>query len=333
MASNRAAYLDSKSATLRLESAPMPSPGPNEIVIANRAIAMNPIVNFQRAVGARVKSWPYVLGSDVAGEVHEVGSGVTKFRQGDRVVGHSRGLLTGEEAGGAFQQSTKLPAANAAVVPDQIPFKDAAVLPMAIDTGTAALFQDEEGGLRLPWPTLSPKPTGKTIVVYGASSSVGSMAVQLATAAGVRVIAIASARNHELCRKCGASEALDYKKDSLVEDVVNAVGEDDFVGVFRPISTAETFKCDLAILERLGGGSLAATHKVPEALPSNVKARYVFGLGDFSFPVWEDFVAPALASGQLKCLPSPLVVGKGSREPGASVGQAEGWCVRANSCG
>lgn len=87
MASNRAAWLDEKNSKLRVGDAPMPQPGPEEIVIKNRAIAVNTVDWHMQDIGIFVQQWPTILGSDVAGEVHEVGSNVTRFKKGNRVVG------------------------------------------------------------------------------------------------------------------------------------------------------------------------------------------------------------------------------------------------------
>jgi NADPH:quinone reductase-like Zn-dependent oxidoreductase len=65
----------------------MPTPGPDEVVVKNRAVAVNPVDwKIQAAGGAWLKLWPIVLGTDIAGELHEVGSNVTKFKKGDRVL-------------------------------------------------------------------------------------------------------------------------------------------------------------------------------------------------------------------------------------------------------
>ena len=65
----------------------MPSPGPDEVVVRNRAVAVNPVDwKIQTSGGAFLKAWPVVLGTDIAGDVHEVGSNVTKFKKGDRVL-------------------------------------------------------------------------------------------------------------------------------------------------------------------------------------------------------------------------------------------------------
>jgi len=139
MASNKIAFLDAPATPLRIADAPMPEPGPNDVVIKNRAIAINPIDYMQQATGYFLKNYPHVLGSDIAGTVHSVGSAVTKFKAGDRVVGHAWSFMTSKPQDGAYSLYTSLPAANSAIIPPGVDFKEAAVLPMAIDTATFGL--------------------------------------------------------------------------------------------------------------------------------------------------------------------------------------------------
>ena len=173
---------------------------------------------------------------------------------------------------------------------------------------------DQSGNsLGLPSPSLNPKPCGKTILIWGGSSSVGALAIQLAVAAGVKVITVASSRNFDLCKRCGASEVFDYNKDSIVDDVVNAVKSagGDFAGVFDTISTAESFKPVVRVVEALGGDTVSVVlPTVPEA-PSGIKVNVIHGYGPFIFSFWESYITPALQDGKLKCLPEPSVVGKG----------------------
>jgi NADPH:quinone reductase-like Zn-dependent oxidoreductase len=260
-------------------------------------------------MGFLIEKWPKVLGSDVAGEVHEVGSHVTTFKKGDRVAGITQGFLTGNPDEGAFSLYTKLSTKNAALVPSSVPLINAAVLGAAVGTAVCAL--NGKDYLDLPYPSLDAEPTGKVVVVYGGSTAIGSMTTQLATAAGIRVISIASPKNFDFCRTCGATDVFDYKDSHMIDDVVKAVGEDTFVGIFTSISTDATYELTLPILERLGGGRMATSQPPPEKLPGNVKATMVMGVGDHSAPVWQNFVTKALESGQLKCLPESLVVGKG----------------------
>ena len=170
--------------------------------------------------------------------------------------------------------------------------------------------------LNLPYPTLdgSAPGAGKTLVIYGASSGVGVITTQIAAATGINVLAIAGAHNHNLVKKAGAAQVFDHKDADVVEKVIAAANasEGEFVGVFDTISTPETYPRDLAILEKLGGGHLAAVHPPPsEGVPSNVKAGMIFAVHDVATPVFENWVTPALESGKLKVLPPPTVVGKG----------------------
>lgn len=264
---------------------------------------------MQQAFGFMIETWPKVLGSDVAGEVHEVGSNVKAFKKGDRVAGITQGLLNGNPDEGAFALYTRLSTKNAAVIPSNVPFTDAAVLGMAIGTATSGL--NGKDYLNQPFPGVDAKSTGRVLVVYGGSSAIGSMTTQLATAAGIRVISIASSKNFEFCRKCGASDVFDYNDSNVVDDVVKAVGKDTFAGIYNAISTEDTYKIALPILEKLGGGNMATSQPPPEKLPEKVNAAQMFGEGDHSAPVWQKFVTKALESGQLKCLPEPMVIGRG----------------------
>ena len=139
------------------------------------------------------------------------------------------------------------------------------------------------------------------------------MVTQLATAAGIQVIAITGAKNAGLSKRCGAVEVFDYKDDSVVDKVVDAVRKsgNEFVGIFDAISIPETYTPDLAILAQLGGGQLACTHPPPTDVPANVTAGMIFAVNDVATPVWKDYVTPALEASKLLCLPPPTVVGKG----------------------
>lgn len=167
--------------------------------------------------------------------------------------------------------------------------------------------------LGLPYPSLEPTSSGKILIVYGGSSSVGSMTTQLATAAGIKVISIASAHNFDFSRSCGAAEVFDYHDASFVEKVTDAVAQSgqEFVGIFDAVATPETYANGLAIFAKLGGGHLACVHPPPDNVPENIKAGMIFAVDDVATPVWRDYVTPALRAGKLKCLPRPLVVGKG----------------------
>ncbi|TVY57248.1 Dehydrogenase orsE [Lachnellula cervina] len=321
---NQAAWLTKAGTPLEVGDAPLPIAGPGEIVVKNAAVAINPLDCHMQDVGVFVQQWPAIFGCDVAGEVYEVGADVQRFKRGDRVIGHAINLVSGRPQDGAYALYTVIPTNKAAILPDAISFTNGVVVPFAVETAVCVLSLKVPGvampgvstpALGLPYPSLQdPAPSlGKTLVVYGGSSSVGSMTTQLATAAGIHIISIAGAHNLDFSKRCGAAQVFDHKDPSVVDRVVESVAQSghEFIGIFDAIATPDTYAHDLAILARLGGGHLACVHPPPADVPSNVKAGMIFAVNDIATPVWEDYVTPALEVGKIQCLPPPTVVGKG----------------------
>jgi NADPH:quinone reductase-like Zn-dependent oxidoreductase len=194
MPSNSAAWLTSSKTALEVKSAPYPTPDENTIVVKNGAIGINPIdylIQDNPGIALPFIKLPFVIGTDVAGEVVEVGHGVTRFKIGDRVVGQARGVLRKRNASseGAFQAYTVLLSDMTSPIPDHLSFESAAVLPLGLSTATAGLFQDDQLALQLPSAPCN-SPINKTLLVWGGSTSVGSNAIQLAVAAGYEVITV-----------------------------------------------------------------------------------------------------------------------------------------------
>ncbi|KAK3107945.1 hypothetical protein LTR53_018003, partial [Teratosphaeriaceae sp. CCFEE 6253] len=209
---------------------------------------------------------------------------------------------------------SRVKAGKAAVLPKSITYAAGSVLPLALDTAAVGLYSDGDKGLGLPPPSLDPKPSGKVLVLWGGSSSVGALVTQLAVASGVKVITTASTHNFGFCKDAGASEVFDYKSLSVVDDVVAAVKSTgaEFVGLYDAISLPDdSYKYTLPIVEKLGGGVLSIVLPPPENAPKGVKPAGVFGINDMTHGIWEDYVTPALEAGKLRCLPPPQVVGKG----------------------
>jgi NADPH:quinone reductase-like Zn-dependent oxidoreductase len=208
--SNEAVWLPAKHAALEIKAAAYPTAGDHEIVVKNSAVAINPLDWLTIAVGDILLPWtryPFILGSDLAGEVVEVGRGVTRFKVGDRVLGHAvaSDKSRNRPSDGAFQQFTLVLEHMASPIPDSLPYEDAAVVPLGLTTAACALFQKDQ--LALEHPSLDPTPTGKTVLIWGGSTSVGCNAIQLAVAAGYDVVTTASPKNFDFLRKLGATEA------------------------------------------------------------------------------------------------------------------------------
>lgn len=86
MAVNHAAWLDGKGQKLRVGPAAMPIPGPGEVVVRNRAVAVNPVDWKVQDFGVMVQQWPTLMGGDIAGEIVDIGHGVERLQRGDRVM-------------------------------------------------------------------------------------------------------------------------------------------------------------------------------------------------------------------------------------------------------
>src|SRR5690349_10957393 len=101
MSKNTAAWIDSPYADLTIREAPMPAPGPDQLLIEVRALAVNPLDAIIQSNGTVMYGWlqyPVILGEDVAGIVVETGANVDGFAPGDRVVAYAIGLEKGRDA-------------------------------------------------------------------------------------------------------------------------------------------------------------------------------------------------------------------------------------------
>jgi NADPH:quinone reductase-like Zn-dependent oxidoreductase len=216
--------LPAKRADLTMTQAADTLPGPDQIAVRVRAVAVNPFDRYIQAMGDVIAGYliyPVILGSDVAGEVVAVGANVTRFRGGDRVLGHAAGLEKSRNnaAEGGFQERVLLLDRMASPIPAHLSFEQAAVLPLGLSTAASALFQKDFLGL--PAPTLNPTSTGEVVLVWGGSTSVGSNAIQLARAAGYDVVTTCSPRNRDYVMTLGASDVFDYR----AADVERRIGD------------------------------------------------------------------------------------------------------------
>ncbi|MFG3201112.1 NADP-dependent oxidoreductase [Streptomyces sp. NPDC048192] len=164
-----------------------PRPGPGQILIAVRAAGVNPVdwklrEGFRRP-GESEPVFPRVFGSEAAGVVQEAGPGVTGFAAGDEVFGST--------ADGGYAEYALLTAGVTAHKPAAVSFRDAATLPVA-----AATAYDGVRQLDLPG--------GATLLVTGAGGGVGSAAVQIARAFGLRVVGVASEGKRDFVESLGA---------------------------------------------------------------------------------------------------------------------------------
>jgi putative PIG3 family NAD(P)H quinone oxidoreductase len=201
---------------LAVEEVPDPTPGPDEVVVAVRASALNRADLLQR-MGLYPNPYPEDLeipGLEYAGTVSEVGSRVRRWAPGDEVMG-----ITG---GGAHAERVVVHERQAMRLPAGVSLDDAAAIPEVFLTAWDALVL--QGGLT----------SGRWALVHAGASGVGTAAIQLATAIGARVAVTCSAGKVEACRGLGADLVVDYGSQDFVVEVLRAtagVGADVILDV------------------------------------------------------------------------------------------------------
>lgn len=192
---------------LSLEDVADPVPGPDEVVIAVAASAMNRADVIQRMGGypdprGRV---PEIPGLEFAGTVIECGERVRMWRPGDRVMGI--------EAGGAHAERIATHERQLLRVPDALDLADAAAIPEVFLTAWDALVL--QGGLT----------SGRWALVHAGASGVGTAAIQIALAIGARVAVTCSIGKAQVCRDLGAHLVLQRSPHDWLSDAQSAVPE------------------------------------------------------------------------------------------------------------
>lgn len=200
---------------LRIAERPDPVAGPGQVLIRVRAAGVNRPDLLQRT-GAYPPppGASDVLGLEIAGEIEAVGEGVTRWTVGDRVC-----ALLG---GGGYAELAVVDARHVLPIPEGLDFVQAAVLPETVFTVFANVF--EGGALK----------AGETLLIHGATSGIGVTAIQMAKAAGARVIATSRGADKTAAAKAlGADISLDAKSEDLEAQIREAGGADvvlDMVG-------------------------------------------------------------------------------------------------------
>ncbi|MCJ1434117.1 hypothetical protein MMC27_003483 [Xylographa pallens] len=318
--SNRAAWLPAKqSPTTVVDAAPYTPPSAHELVIRTKVVALNPADVVIQKRGILLQAFPAILGFDVAGEVVEVGSSLADaYAVGDRVIGAGTCLQRkdGAYCYAGFQAYVVLRAPFVTKIPDAVAYEDAAVLPIGINTAASCLFMDATLGLHAPSVDGVITRQGKTLLVWGASSCVGSCGVQMATQAGYEVVGVASERNHEMVRGLGASMCFDQSDATLVDDVVAYLKGKEVVGAYDAISTDPTLNAICEILDRSGGRKLVAAvipgaeTKATRGVKITTNISVDMASSELPTTVWQ-WLGRAMAENRIQYLPQSEVVGKG----------------------
>ena len=237
---------------LKYEDAPDPKIQVNEVLVKVKACALNHLDIWLRGGVRRwTLSMPHIVGADISGEVAEIGSLVTRFKLGERVLlspGISCGqceacfkgldsacrsyTLFGVLVDGGYAEYVKAPEMNVFPIPGDLSFDEAAAVPLVYTTAWHMLFT--RAGL---------KP-GEDVLVIGAGSGVGMAAIQICKLVGARVIATAGAEwKLEKARALGADEVINHSKQSIAEEVKRFTNKRGVDVVFEHVGAAVWEDC------------------------------------------------------------------------------------------
>jgi NADPH2:quinone reductase len=191
---------------MAVEELPDPSPGPAQLVVRVKAIGVNPVDNYIRSgTYARKPQLPYTPHTDIGGIVDAVGAGVTRFTTGDRVYAYA---VAGGGAELALCEESQVER-----LPDRATFQQGAAIGVPYGTAWRALFIRANA-----------RP-GETVLVHGASGGVGTAAVQIARAHGLRVLGTAGTdEGLKLVREQGAHEVFNHRDAGYAPAILAATG-------------------------------------------------------------------------------------------------------------
>lgn len=267
------------SEVLKLVTVDVPAPAQGEVTIRQKAAGLN-FIDIYFRTGLYPHPLPHGLGFEAAGDVVEVGEGVTHLKVGDRVA-------YGQSPLGAYAQLRNVPASRVVKLPDAISYEEAAAIMLKGLTAQYLLRQS----YRLE--------AGETTLFHAAAGGVGLIACQWARALGVKLIGTASSPEKcALAKEHGAWEVIDYSRENVAERVFELTGGAKLPVVYDGVGK-DTWATSLDCLRPRGlmvsfGNASGPVEGVNLALLNNKGSLYVTRpkLGDY-VPTQESMQAAA----------------------------------------
>lgn len=251
---------------MKLEDVPTPEPAAGQVLVKIGAAGVNPVDTYLRSGNhAHAPQLPYAPGKDAAGTVERVGSGITKFKSGDRV--YTAGAITGTYAEYSLCEEKHL-----GLLPDNVTFEEGAGVWTPYATAYRALF--EKAGAK----------SGETVLIHGASGGVGIAAVQWAKNAGLTVIGSASSdAGRKLVTEQGADHVVDHSSGSHYAEV-NEITGGRGVDIIIEMLANENLENDFQALTMFGRISVVGNRGSLEFTPrlAMTKDATIYGMSLFN---------------------------------------------------
>lgn len=237
---------------IRIDELPRPEPAAGQLLVRVKAAGVGPWDALVREGRSEIhQPLPLILGSELYGIVEAIGAGVSKFKPGDQVYG-----ATNEQFTGAYAEYAPSLAGMMAQKPKTLNYVEAASAPVVTVTAWQMLFDYAHA------------TAGQTVLIHGAAGNVGAYAVQMASQAGLHVVATAATADLDYVKKLGATSVVDYRT-ARFEEAFNAVDVViDTVG-------GDTQQRSLSVLKP-GGMLVSSVSPVPEALQQHYGVRAAF---------------------------------------------------------
>jgi NADPH2:quinone reductase len=245
---------------MKVEEIPDPKPGPGEVLVRVKAVAVNPVDTYIRS-GAYGNSTPlpYTPGSDAGGTVEAVGDGVKGVKPGDRV--YTSGTTAPGPFNGAYGELCVSRVAQVHPLPASLSFVQGAAVNIPYATSFRALFHRARA------------QAGETVLIHGASGGVGVAAVQIARAYGLRVIGTGGTdRGRTLVQEQGAHHVLDHKQADYLQKLMDLT-EGRGVDVILEMAAHVNLGKDLTVLAKGGRVVVIGSRGPIEINPRDTMSR------------------------------------------------------------
>jgi NADPH2:quinone reductase len=249
---------------LKFEDVPDPKPGPQQVVVAVRAVGINPVETYVRSGSYAFKpQLPYTPGADAAGVIESVGAEVRSFKPGDRVWVNG----TADARNGTYAQKILCNPNNVFPLPGSLSFQQGAAVGVPYITSYHALFQ------------VARAIAGETVLVHGATGGVGIACVQLAISRGLVVIGTGGTEEgRNLVREQGAQHVLDHTLPGYL-DTISAITDGNGVNVVCEMLANVNLAKDLKVLAKRGRVAVIGSRGTIEIDPRDLMKAHGAVLG------------------------------------------------------